>query len=147
MQENTKLIMMKNRHEKEENDTEVRLDKWLWAARFYKTRSIAKAMIEGGKVHYNGQRAKVSKAVEIGAIIKLRQGNEEKEVEVLALSDQRRGAPEAQLLYNETEKSIKHREAMAFARKANALSMPHPDRRPNKKERRDLIKFKEQEFS
>ncbi|HGO5824383.1 TPA: ribosome-associated heat shock protein Hsp15 [Mannheimia haemolytica] len=138
---------MKNRHEKEENDAEVRLDKWLWAARFYKTRSIAKAMIEGGKVHYNGQRAKVSKAVEIGAIIKLRQGNEEKEVEVLALSDQRRGAPEAQLLYNETEKSIKHREAMAFARKANALSMPHPDRRPNKKERRDLIKFKEQEFS
>ncbi|WP_409501090.1 ribosome-associated heat shock protein Hsp15 [Mannheimia glucosida] len=138
---------MKNRHEKVENEVEVRLDKWLWAARFYKTRSIAKAMIEGGKVHYNGQRAKVSKAVEIGAIIKLRQGNEEKEVEVLALSDQRRGAPEAQLLYNETEKSIKHREAMAFARKANALSMPHPDRRPNKKERRDLIKFKEQEFN
>ncbi|GAB1667280.1 ribosome-associated heat shock protein Hsp15 [Mannheimia haemolytica] len=138
---------MKNKHEKEQNDAEVRLDKWLWAARFYKTRSIAKAMIEGGKVHYNGQRAKVSKAVEIGAIIKLRQGNEEKEVEVLALSDQRRGAPEAQLLYSETEKSIKHREAMTFARKANALSMPHPDRRPNKKERRDLIKFKEQEFS
>ncbi|AGQ38552.1 TPA: ribosome-associated heat shock protein Hsp15 [Mannheimia haemolytica] len=138
---------MKNKHEKEQNDAEVRLDKWLWAARFYKTRSIAKAMIEGGKVHYNGQRAKVSKAVEIGAIIKLRQGNEEKEVEVLALSDQRRGAPEAQLLYSETEKSIKHREAMVFARKANALSMPHPDRRPNKKERRDLIKFKEQEFS
>lgn len=138
---------MKNKHEKAENENEVRLDKWLWAARFYKTRSIAKAMIEGGKVHYNGQRAKVSKAVEVGAIIKLRQGNEEKEVEVLALSDQRRGAPEAQLLYQETEKSVKHREAMAFARKANALSMPHPDRRPNKKERRDLIKFKEQEFS
>lgn len=138
---------MKNKHENTENNNEVRLDKWLWAARFYKTRSIAKAMIEGGKVHYNGQRAKVSKIVEIGASIKLRQGNEEKEVEVLALNDQRRGAPEAQLLYRETEKSVKHREAMAFARKANALSMPHPDRRPNKKERRDLIKFKEQEFS
>lgn len=138
---------MKNKHEKEANGNEVRLDKWLWAARFYKTRTIAKAMIEGGKVHYNGQRAKVSKAVEIGATIKLRQGNEEKEIEVLALSDQRRGAPEAQLLYQETEKSVKLREAMAFARKANALSMPHPDRRPNKKERRDLIKFKEQEFS
>ncbi|WP_025342185.1 ribosome-associated heat shock protein Hsp15 [Mannheimia varigena] len=138
---------MKNKHEKEANSNEVRLDKWLWAARFYKTRTIAKAMIEGGKVHYNGQRAKVSKAVEIGATIKLRQGNEEKEVEVLALSDQRRGAQEAQLLYQETEKSVKLREAMAFARKANALSMPHPDRRPNKKERRDLIKFKEQEFS
>ena len=61
------------------NEKEVRLDKWLWAARFYKTRSIAKAMIEGGKVHYNGQRAKVSKIVEIGASIKLRQGNDEKE--------------------------------------------------------------------
>ena len=126
--------------QKDEND--VRLDKWLWAARFYKTRSIAKAMIEGGKVHYNGQRAKTSKLVEVGATIKLRQGNEEKEVEVLALSDQRRGAPEAQTLYRETEKSIAEREKMAFARKANALSMPHPDRRPNKKERRDLIKFK-----
>ena len=131
--------MKKNNQEKPNN--EVRLDKWLWAARFYKTRSIAKAMIEGGKVHYNGQRAKVSKAV--GAMIKLRQGNEEKEVEVLALSDQRRGAPEAQLLYQETEKSVKQREAIAFARKANALSMPHPDRRPNKKERRELVKFKD----
>ena len=131
------------KNNQEQSDNEIRLDKWLWAARFYKTRSIAKAMIEGGKVHYNGQRAKVSKAVEIGATIKLRQGNEEKEVEVLALSDQRRGAPEAQLLYLETEKSVKQREAIAFARKANALSMPHPDHRPNKKERRELVKFKE----
>ncbi|WP_288233533.1 ribosome-associated heat shock protein Hsp15 [uncultured Haemophilus sp.] len=126
-----------------QSDNEVRLDKWLWAARFYKTRSIAKAMIEGGKVHYNSQRAKVSKAVEIGATIKLRQGNEEKEIIVTALSTQRRGAPEAQLLYQETEKSVKQREAITFARKANALSMPHPERRPNKKERRELVKFKE----
>ena len=59
---------------------------------FYKTRSIAKAMIEGGKVHYNGQRTKVSKTVEVGAMIKLRQGSDEKEIEVIALSDQRRGA-------------------------------------------------------
>lgn len=121
----------------------VRLDKWLWAARFYKTRSIAKAMIEGGKVHYNGQRAKTSKEVEVGATIKLRQGNDEKEIIVTALSDQRRGAPEAQLLYQETEKSVKQREAIALARKANALSMPHPDRCPNKKERRELVKFKD----
>lgn len=121
----------------------VRLDKWLWAARFYKTRSIAKAMIEGGKVHYNGQRAKTSKEVEVGATIKLRQGNDEKEIIVTALSDQRRGAPEAQLLYQETEKSVKQREAIALARKANVLSMPHPDRRPNKKERRELVKFKD----
>ena len=102
-------------------------------------------MIEGGKVHYNGQRAKVSKIVDVGAVLKLRQGNEEKEVEVLALSDQRRGAPEAQLLYRETEQSVKKREETAWARKNNMLSMPHPDRRPNKKERRDLLKFKHQE--
>lgn len=131
------------KNNQEQSDNEIRLDKWLWAARFYKTRSIAKAMIEGGKVHYNGQRVKVSKAVEIGATLKLRQGNEEKEIVVTALSDQRRGAPEAQLLYQETEKSVKQREAIAFARKANALSMPHPDRRPNKKERRELVKFKD----
>ena len=123
----------------------VRLDKWLWAARFYKTRTIAKTMIEGGKIHYNGQRAKVSKMVELGALIKLRQGNEEKEVEVLALSDQRRGAPDAQLLYRETETSLKKREEIAWARKNNALSMPHPDRRPNKHERRNLLKFKHQD--
>lgn len=124
-------------------EKDVQLDKWLWAARFYKTRSIAKAMIEGGKVHYNGQRTKVSKIVEVGARIKLRQGNEEKEVEVLILSDQRRGAPEAQLLYCETEQSTKKREEIAWARKNNTLSMPHPERRPNKKERRDLLKFRE----
>lgn len=120
-------------------DNSVRLDKWLWAARFYKTRSLAKAMIEGGKVHYNGQRAKTSKIVEIGAIIRLRQGNEEKEVTVVALSDQRRGAPEAQKLYRETEQSIEAREQ----RKAATLSMPYSAHRPNKKERRDLLKFKQ----
>ncbi|SPY34269.1 ribosome-associated heat shock protein Hsp15 [Pasteurella canis] len=131
--------------ENKQLDEDVRLDKWLWAARFYKTRTIAKEMIDGGKVHYNGQRAKPNKHVEVGGIIKLRQGNEEKEVEVTALSSQRRGAPEAQLLYKETEKSVEQRTKMAIARKINALTMPHPDRRPNKKERRDLLKFKHQE--
>ena len=126
-------------------EKEVRLDKWLWAARFYKTRSIAKAMIESGKVHYNNQRAKVSKIVEVGAMLKLRQGNEEKEIKIIALSDQRRGAPEAQLLYQETENSVKKREEITWARKNNSLSMPHPDRRPNKKEQRDLLKFKHQD--
>ena len=125
-------------------EKEVRLDKWLWAARFYKTRSIAKAMIESGKVHYNNQRAKVSKIVEVGAMLKLRQGNEEKEIKIIALSDQRRGAPEAQLLYQETENSVKKREEIAWARKNNSLSMPHPDRRQNKKELFYLLKFKDQ---
>jgi len=118
---------------------QVRLDKWLWAARFYKTRGLAKEMIDGGKVHYNGQKAKCSKAVEIGALIKLRQGYEEKIVEVLELSDQRRGAPEAQKLYRETQESIDKRNANAEARKQLGSA---PENRPNKKSRRELLRIK-----
>ncbi|TCT29292.1 heat shock protein Hsp15 [Providencia alcalifaciens] len=121
---------------------QVRLDKWLWVARFYKTRSIAREMIDGGKVHYNGQRSKPGKIVELGAMIKVRQGNDERIIEVLEISNQRKGAPEAQLLYRETVESLEQREKMAMARKMNALTMPHPDRRPDKKERRTLLKFK-----
>lgn len=135
--------MAKDKHQQEQES--YRLDKWLWAARFYKTRTLAREMVDGGKVHYNGQRTKPSKEVEIGAMIKLRQGNDEKEVQVLALSNLRKAAPLAQQLYQETEESIKRREQLAWARKANALSMPNPERRPNKKERRDLLKFKYQQ--
>ncbi|OCG37076.1 heat-shock protein [Gilliamella sp. Fer2-1] len=120
----------------------VRLDKWLWVARFYKSRSLAREMVEGGKVHYNGQRSKPSKIVEVGAILTLRQGLDQKTIQILAISEQRKTATEAQQLYLETADSIVKREAMAQARKLNALTMPHPDRRPDKKERRDLIKFK-----
>ncbi|CFQ96761.1 heat shock protein 15 [Yersinia frederiksenii] len=127
------------------SDESVRLDKWLWAARFYKTRAIAREMVDGGKVHYNGQRGKPSKLVELNAEIRLRQGNDERTVRVLALHSQRRGACEAQALYEETEASIANREKVAQARKLNALTMPHPDRRPDKKERRNLIKFKQGE--
>ncbi|WP_405078552.1 ribosome-associated heat shock protein Hsp15 [Pectobacterium carotovorum] len=126
----------------EQSDDAVRLDKWLWAARFYKTRAMAREMIDGGKVHYNGQRGKPSKQVELNAEIKLRQGNDERTVVILAVSGQRRSATEAQALYQETAASIEKREKLAQARKLNALTMPHPDRRPDKKERRDLIKFK-----
>lgn len=128
--------------EKSNSDAGVRLDKWLWAARFYKTRAIARDAIDGGKVHYNGQRGKPSKIVELNAEIKLRQGNDERTVVVCALNAERRTASEAQSLYQETEASIAKREKIALARKLNALSMPHPERRPDKKERRDLIKFK-----
>ncbi|OCG21497.1 ribosome-associated heat shock protein Hsp15 [Gilliamella sp. App4-10] len=120
----------------------VRLDKWLWVARFYKSRSLAREMVEGGKVHYNGQRTKPSKIVEIGAILTLRQGSDQKTIQILAINEQRRTAIEAQQLYQETLESIAKREAIAQARKLNALTMPHPDRRPDKKERRNLIKFK-----
>lgn len=120
----------------------VRLDKWLWAARFYKTRSLAREMVEGGKVHYNGQRTKPSKLVEVGAILTLRQGSDQKTIKILAINEQRRPAQEAQLLYQETPESLDKREKIAEARKLNALTMPHPDRKPDKKERRNLIKFK-----
>ena len=120
----------------------VRLDKWLWATRFYKTRALAREMVEGGKVHYNGQRSKPSKLVEINAEIRLRQGNDEKTVVVLSLTSQRKGASEAQKMYQETAESTTKREQIAQARKLNALTMPHPDRRPDKKERRHLMRFK-----
>lgn len=134
--------MTKNNPSQDKNEA-VRLDKWLWAARFYKTRTIAKDMIDGGKVHYNGNRTKPNKSVEIGATIKLRQGNEEKEVKVTALSEQRRGATEAQQLYSETDQSIQRREKNAIARKMNMIPSDH---KPNKKERRELIKFKYQDI-
>ena len=127
---------------KEKVSEGVRLDKWLWAARFYKTRALAREMVEGGKVHYNGQRSKPSKLVELNAELTLRQGNDERTVVITAVTDQRRPASEAQALYAETAASIDKREKTALARKMNALSMPHPDRRPDKKERRDLMKFK-----
>ena len=127
---------------KEKTAEGVRLDKWLWAARFYKTRALAREMIEGGKVHYNGQRAKPSKIIELNAVLVLRQGNDERTAVVKAITDQRRPAAEAVLLYEETAESIEKREKLALARKLNSLSMPHPDRRPDKKERRDLMKFK-----
>ncbi|GHA14922.1 ribosome-associated heat shock protein Hsp15 [Oceanisphaera arctica] len=121
----------------------IRLDKWLWAARFYKTRSLARTMIDGGKVHYNGQRSKPSKLVEVGALIRLRQGNDEKEVVVLELSEHRGKAEQAQRLFRETEDSIKKREQNAEARKFNSQFAPSPERRPDKKERRTLLKIKQ----
>lgn len=125
------------------NNDSVRLDKWLWAARFYKTRSIARNMIDGGKVHYNGQRSKPSKLVEVGAEITLRQGHEEKTVLIEQVSGQRRGAPEAQMLYTETAASLAKREQNAQQRKLHAHN-PSPERRPDKKQRRDIIRFKQQ---
>ncbi|MGL5699241.1 MAG: ribosome-associated heat shock protein Hsp15 [Kluyvera sp.] len=127
---------------KEKSTEGVRLDKWLWAARFYKTRALAREMIEGGKVHYNGQRSKPSKVVELNAQLTLRQGNDERTVVIKAITEQRRPATEAAALYEETADSIEKREKVALARKLNALTMPHPDRRPDKKERRDLMRFK-----
>jgi ribosome-associated heat shock protein Hsp15 len=130
------------------NDTQststgrVRLDKWLWAARFFKSHSLAKAAIEGGKVHLDGQRVKVSREVTVGCELQIRQGWDEKTVVVRELSDQRRGAPEAQRLYEETEASVARRAALAEARKAAGGLRGRPEQRPTKKQRRQIHAFK-----
>ena len=120
----------------------VRIDKWLWAARFFKTRSLAKQAIEGGKVHLGGQRITASKEVETGQILSIRQGWDEKEVLVIGLSEQRRGAKEAALLYEETEASIEQRQTNAVQRKLAGALQSAPDSKPNKKQRRQIHRFK-----
>lgn len=119
----------------------MRIDKWLWAARFFKTRSIAKAAIEGGKVHHQGERVKVSKEIRVGMELTIQQGFEKKTVVINALSAQRGGAPQAQLLYSETEQSIARRELIGAQRKLN--NMAAPEHRPSKKDRREIHKFKQ----
>ncbi|MFC0179275.1 RNA-binding S4 domain-containing protein [Thorsellia kenyensis] len=118
----------------------VRLDKWLFAARFYKSRSTAREMIDGGKVHVNNQRAKPSKNIDIGDNITLRQGIDVKEVIVKELSEIRGSATIASSLYVETPESITKREKLALARKL--APSPLSKVKPSKKERREIIKFK-----
>ncbi|MDB4308110.1 S4 domain-containing protein [Gammaproteobacteria bacterium] len=119
----------------------VRLDKWLWAARFFKTRRLAKEAIDGGKVHCAGQRVKAAKEIAVGEMLMIRQGIEEKDVVVTALSDQRRGAPEAALLYAETDASKTLREQRAADRKAGSGGFIPSDHKPSKKERRQIHRF------
>lgn len=125
------------------NESKVRLDKWLWAARFFKTRGLAKKAVEGGKVHYDGQRSKCSKIVEVGGLLKIRQGWDERVVEVLAISENRRGAPEAALLYSETAQSIAKREEEAIQRKMIKFSQLTPGHKPDKRSRREIQKTKD----
>ncbi|WP_426144068.1 RNA-binding S4 domain-containing protein [Pseudomonas sp. DWP3-1-2] len=127
--------------QKSEEDDKVRLDKWLWAARFFKTRALAKAAIESGKVHCRGERCKPGKEPRVGDEILIRTGFEDRTVVVQALSVVRRGAPEAQALYNETPDSIAKRENAAAQRKAGNLGMTS-DGKPNKKQRRQLFQFR-----
>ena len=122
-------------------DDKIRLDKWLWAARFFKTRALAKEAIEGGKVHCQGERCKPGKEPRVGDEFQIRTGFDEKTIVVQALSIVRRGAPEAQALYAETEASIAKRENAAAMRKAGASGLT-TDGKPSKKQRRDLFKFR-----
>ena len=127
----------------EHGNSKVRIDKWLWAARFFKTRSLAKTAIEGGKVLLAGQKVKVSREVAPGDMLRIRQGWDEREVKVIATSEQRRAAPIAQTLYEETEASIERRARAAEARKA-AGKLARPSQRPGKHERKALERLRKQ---
>lgn len=120
----------------------VRIDKWLWAARFFKTRSLAKTAIDGGKVQCNGERCKSSRELTVGATLNIRRGFEELTVVVTALSDQRRGAPEAALLYEETAASKARREEESARRKVMRAAVIDPGGRPTKQDRRKIHQFK-----
>ena len=126
-----------------DNTDKVRIDKWLWAARFFKTRTLAKTAIEGGKVQLAGQRVKVSREITAGDVLRIRQGWDERDVVVKAVSEQRRGAPIAQTLYEETVESIARRERATEARKA-AGAMARPTQRPGKHERKALERLRKQ---
>lgn len=121
----------------EKDDDKVRLDKWLWAARFFKTRALAKEAIEGGKVHCRGERCKPGKEPRVGDELVIRIGFDERTVIIRELSAVRRGAPQAQLLYEETADSLARREEAAAQRKAGALGV-QTDGRPSKKPRRQI---------
>lgn len=136
---------MKNQTNQEpQNLNKVRADKWLWAARFFRTRTLAKEAIEGGKVHMNGQKIKTSKELQVGDTLTIRQGHasvqEQKTIIIKALSDNRGSATIAQTLYDETQESIATREFFAEQRKLQNLA--RPSTKPDKKQRRDIEKFK-----
>ncbi len=120
----------------------LRLDKWLWTARFYKTRSLATEAISGGKVHLNGQRTKPGKEVKIGNRVIISKGSSQWEVTVVGIISQRRPAKEAVSLYRETAESVEKREAESINRRQQKESQVRPDKRPTKKQRRQIHKFK-----
>lgn len=116
----------------------MRLDKWLWAARFYRNRSLAVDAINGGHVHLNGQRVKPSKTVRAGDQLTIRRGEYRWQITVEGLATRRGPASEARLLYSEDPDSLRQREAMQAERR---LTSPAPARRPDKRQRRRIIRF------
>ena len=125
-----------------EPEEEFRLDKWLWAARFFKTRALAATAIDGGKIEVNGERAKRSRRLAVGDTLRIRLGPYEHTVQIRALSNRRGPASVAAELYQETAESREAREALAIQIKAADTSFLFEKGKPSKKERRDLLRFK-----
>ena len=121
----------------------VRIDRWLWAARFFKTRSLAKAAVEGGKVHLESSRVKPSKEVQVGQQLEIRRGDTFQVVIIETLSEQRGSATVAQTLYTETPESIEQREVRKSVRRMERAGLNIPSSKPNKKNRRALAQLKD----
>lgn len=134
--------MSKKGDQSDSGSDRVRLDKWLWAARFFKTRTLAREAIEGGKVRYEGQRPKAGKFVTQGAKVEVHKGSTTFVVTIDELSDKRGSAPQAERLYTETEASKEKREDNAWRRRMMVAAEHPPARRPNKKQRRELQRMK-----
>ena len=123
----------------------LRLDKWLWAARFYKTRKLAAEAVSGGKVHLNGQRSKPGKEIKMGSHLEIHKETYQWDLTVIALNNQRRPAKEAVLLYQETETSHKKRQQQIKQQREQRLLLPLEEmqHKPNKKQRRQIHQFKQ----
>ena len=124
----------------------VRIDKWLWAARFYKTRSKAKIAINGGKVRVNGGSCKVSSLIKRGDSIGLSRGDTKEDIVVSEISEKRGNATLAQTLYQETRESVNRREEAKALRMMSKAGLSIPKIRPRKGDRKELIKVKQQDF-
>ena len=124
-----------------ENRSGIRLDKWLWAARLFKTRALATAAVNGGKVQLAGQRVKPARDVRVGDLYQVRRGFESLEIRVTGVADRRGSASDAQQLYQETEASQARRSAEAEQRRLASLQRPRPPTKPNKQQRRKIRRF------
>lgn len=134
--------MHENQHQAGASEAvRVRLDKWLWAARFFKTRALATEAVNGGRVHVGGQRVKPSRAVHPGETLRIQRDANEHVVIIRALGHRRGPAKEAALLYEETAESRQRREEQAEQRRLNAMAFPRPEGRPTKQDRRRIVHF------
>jgi ribosome-associated heat shock protein Hsp15 len=120
----------------------VRIDKWLWAARFFKTRALASKACDLGRIHSNSVQAKPAREVRLGDMLTVRNEGGEFQIEVLLLSEMRGPAAVAQTLYRETEASKEARLKLAAERKAMQEFAPIPEHRPSKRDRRKIIQFR-----
>ena len=123
----------------------IRIDKWLWTSRFFKTRALATEAVNGGKAHLNGQRVKAGRMVKVGDVLSIQKNTDAYEVTILAINKTRRPAKEACLSYEESEQSRLKREKEQGMKKMVSATRPMPQRKPDKREREQLRRFKQEQ--